>query len=514
MDSTNPRECDAGRQPTSASAVGVQHGQTSPWHSQEPTPLGADSHRGDLSEFGTTTGSNGLDAEPVLLTAAHGFFQFAINRHTFDRSLYYNLLLQPRVAIPDHYLVQGRWMGEHLKSYPARDSWLECGLRNNFITPYFRQESNSLLKVLNDMEKSDRRGFAKDAKSIAERIDLTPYKARYWGSATNSEGFGNALARYMGSATPPILENSVDPDHFIGFWHRSRQWVDEDLARARELSSSLLGADGILLSQLIQVSGERFLGSDCGRIGSVDSLLQLVRERAGITAVRDLQAFYKCACEIYNRNLADTLQTAPNSPRWNHFVAAMDIWSDNLAADKVYDSEESGHAKFEFSEMIRLPNPKYLRQVSGDTLIAIRKSPACVRYLESLSNWRTTPHSNARQGELVEALNRYAEEIRKQVGKEVGVLGLRPQFISKSSDVAQVLERGPGLVHGFLAGGTVGTAIGILPPMAAAGVSASLFTLFCLQVATKHSSPSQPVQVNLSPLTGVRPYPDVTVSRA
>ena len=46
----------------------------------------------------------------VLFTAGHGFYQFAVQRTTVDRSLYYNLLLQPSLAIPDHYFLQGTWL--------------------------------------------------------------------------------------------------------------------------------------------------------------------------------------------------------------------------------------------------------------------------------------------------------------------------------------------------------------------------------------------------------------------
>lgn len=41
------------------------------------------------------------DSPATLLTAAHGFYQFAVPQDVFDRSLYYNLLLQPTIAIPD-----------------------------------------------------------------------------------------------------------------------------------------------------------------------------------------------------------------------------------------------------------------------------------------------------------------------------------------------------------------------------------------------------------------------------
>lgn len=94
----------------------------------------------------------------------------------------------------------------------------------------------------------------------------------------------------------------------------------------------------------------------------------------------------------------------------------------------------------------------------------------------------------------------------------MGVLGLRPQFISKVSDVSGLLGRVPDLVQGFLAVGatTAAAANSEVSPL----VPASLFSLFCLQTVAKHYSPFESVDVEISGRRGVRIYPDVTISRA
>lgn len=450
-------------------------------------------------------------SDSVLFSAGHGFYQFAVPRTAVDRSLYYNLLLQPALAIPDHYFLQGSWLEDHLAGYPSRDSWVESGLRNRFVVPYFREESSSLSSLLTFMEEADRRGFNPQAKYVAERLDRTPFTPSYWSSAENSSAFGQALWGYLSQDEPPLLELPVDPDDFVGFWRRSREWIGSELGVALERSSAVLGSDGILLSQLIQVSGERLLGTDCGRITSIDELLRRVRTEVGAAAERDLRAYYTCACELYNRSLADTISTVPNSPRWNHFVAAMDLWRDDILKDTNPDGVAESSLE-ELDVVIRLPRINHLRHVSGDVLLAIRKSPACERYFESFAHWQSAPHDQRRQGELVEALRRYSDEIRKQVGKDVGVLGLRPQFISKASDVSGVMGRVPDLVQGFLAvGATTAAAAGSeVSPLVPAG----LFSLFCLQAVAKHYSPFESVDVEISGRRGVRIYPDVTISRA
>ena len=163
--------------------------------------------------------------DSALFTAGHGFYQFAVSRDAFDRSLYYNLLLQPSLAIPDHYFLQGNWIGAHLEDYPGRDSWLETGLRNGFVTPFFRRENSSLSDLLAVMEGSDRRGFSDHASLIAERVDRTPFQARTWSSSANSLTFGAAASHYLATEQPPMMEMSVDPDDLAGFWVRSRGWI-------------------------------------------------------------------------------------------------------------------------------------------------------------------------------------------------------------------------------------------------------------------------------------------------
>lgn len=454
-------------------------------------------------------------SEAVLFTAAHGFYQFAISADTFDRSLYYNLLLQPALAIPDHYFLQGSRVAAHLKSYPSRDSWIESALRNGFIVPHFRDSDSSLSELLARMEDSDRRGFGPDAARIAERLDRTSFTAEAWSSSDNSRSFGEAFSRYLTSKEAPILELQVDPDDFVGFWERSREWISHELNTARERSGDLLGTDGLLLSQLIQVSGERLLGPECGRITSIDALLDLTRQQLGESAVRDLHAYYTCACELYNRSLADTILTSPGSPRWSYFVAAMDLWRDDvLESSGIIEARQESIGE-QLDVPIRLPRVSHLRSISGDTLSAIRRTPAAERYFESLADWRRSPNRETLRGELVESLQRYSVEIRKQVGRDVGTLGLRPQFISGATDVTRVVEKLSGVVQGFLSVGSVpaaaAAAMGHLSPLVPA---VGFATLFVLQTAAKYHSPHATVDLQLSSHRGLRVYPDVTITRA
>jgi hypothetical protein len=447
----------------------------------------------------------------MLFTAGHGFYHFAITKPVFDRSLYYNLLLQPKLAIPDHYLLQGDWIAAHLQQYPGRDSWLEVGLRNEFIVPYFRYEGRSLQATLSEMVTADRRGFNPNANDIAERLSRTPSTPRYWASADNSKTFSESVLHYLTADDPPMMElgAGLDPEDFSGFWVRSREWIDEELTLGRERSTARLGTDGMLLSQMMQVSAERVLGPDCGEIANISELLTRVRDTKGPSAFRDLRALYTLACELYNRSLSDTLFTDSNSPRWRSYIAALDLWRDQLASQRnVVDLQSETDLGFEV--IIKLPKIAHLRNVSGDTLLSIRKSAACERFFESLSNWKAQPMSPLLRTELVGALEKYSEVIVKQAGDSIGLVGLRPQFVSRASDILRLVDRTPQFVQGVLAAAGIGATAVEVPT----GAQLTLFGLFGLLTAAKYVVPYSKVPGSVALSQGVRLHGDVTVSRS
>lgn len=448
----------------------------------------------------------------VLFTAGHGFYHFAISRHTFDRSLYYNLLLQPKLAIPDHYFLHGEWIGAHLEPHPARDSWLEVGLRNGFVVPYFRQDKRGLGGILDVMLEGDRRGFGKNARDIAERLDRTPVKPRHWSSKNNSRAFGEGLSRYLMATEPPIMElgHGLDPEDFCGLWHRSRMWIDDELTRGFERSTDKLRSPGMLLSQMIQVSGERVLGDKCGRIRDIGELLVRAKTEHGIEAYRDLRAYYTLVCELYNRSLSDTLFTAPNSPKWRYYVAALDLWREQLVPSGNSLDPAAEDPADAVDVVINLPKPVHLRQVTGDTLLAIRRSPACERFFESLALWKAESTSAVLRDELIGSLRRYSELIIKEVGASVGLMRLRPTFVSRVTDIVRLVDRSPQVVYGLLAVAGTGVVTGTVPLPA----QVTLFSLSALLTVAKHVSPYERVRGVVSPVRGVHLHGDVSVSRA
>lgn len=449
---------------------------------------------------------------PVLFTAGHGFYHFLISNRRFERSLYYNLLLQPTLAIPDHYLLQGEWMGRHIQQYPARDSWLEIGLRNGFITPYFRLEGKTLPEILDEMIKGDRRGFSKNAHHMAERIARTPFTPRYWSSGNNSQLFGDSLRHYLLAADPPMMETAagLDPDDFAGFWRRSRDWIEKELDLGYERSAHSLRKPGVLLSQMIQVSGERVLGRDCGTVSSIGELLAKAQFLDSPDAYRDLRAYYTIMCELYSRSLSDTLLTVPNSPRWRYYVAALDMSREQLAVAPPSNGGIGPAGDDEdVDTIIKLPRVAQLRRVSGDVLLKIRRSPACERFFESLADWKGHPDSPKARIELLQTLSRYSQLIVSEIGGTVGSLGLRPRFVSSAWDIVGLVARVPDLVHGLLALAGVGAVSLGAPPVA----QVTLFGLLAVLAPAKHISPYKRVGTSISVNDGIRLDGDISISR-
>ena len=155
--------------------------------------------------------------DEALFSAAHGFYNFAITDATRNRSLVYNLLLQPAIALPEHYFLQGSWLTKHFDRAPSRDSWVEVGLRNGFVVPYLRREDSTFAELLSTMQASDRRGFGPHANSVAERLDRTPFTPRQWSSPTNSEAFGTVLSDYMRVDKPPCSMRKRIPTTSVDF---------------------------------------------------------------------------------------------------------------------------------------------------------------------------------------------------------------------------------------------------------------------------------------------------------
>jgi hypothetical protein len=185
------------------------------------------------------------------------------------------------------------------------------------------------------------------------------------------------------------------------------------------------------------------------------------------------------------------------------------MWREQLASSENAERVAPADDVEVFDVIINVPKLAHLRQVSGDTLLSIRRSPVCERFFESLASWKACPTSLALRGELVDTLGRYSELIVKEVGGSVGLMGLRPQFVSRVSDILRLVDRMPQLIQGTLAVAGASALTGAVSPY----VTFSLFGLFGVLTAAKHTLPYEGVSGAISHSEGLRLHGDISISR-
>jgi len=112
---------------------------------------------------------------------------------------------------------------------------------------------------------------------------------------------------------------------------------------------------------------------------------------------------------------------------------------------------------------------------------------------------------------MIATLGRYSELIVKQVGDSVGLMGLRPQFVSRVSDILRLVDRAPQVVHAMLAiAGTAGAVTGAASP----SVQVCLFGLAAVLSGAKHMRPYERIPGAISPATGVNLHGEISISRS
>jgi len=408
--------------------------------------------------------------EMVFFTAGHGFYQFHIDRKTYQRSLYYNLLLQPHLAAPDHFFLQGRFVVEHLAERKGRDTWLEIALRNGFLVPFFREGHTSFSRILRTYRSTNLKGFTSSAEDIAERLDGTFDSKLKWDSHDNSVRFRKKFESFLQAPPPKLLDHvHVDFLDYIGFLERSKRRYLIDIALARERAND---HDSLPISLLLQATTDRLFGAGVKNLFGVDELLaEMYRRQFSNEGIRDIRILFTLACEYYNRTLAESLLAAANSPRWCGYLAALDLAGAQGTAEKEAD-ESIAHSE-NIKEVITLPVLRVLRKTSGDVLLTIRRRPAAKRYFESLVAWKRDP-SDPNCDCLIDAIIRYAEVIRYEVGSKVATEQLMPRFLSRAAAITEFLGKTPSSVF-----------IAFLAPAVPDVIRATAFSCFCLKLILK-----------------------------
>jgi hypothetical protein len=392
---------------------------------------------------------------PTFFTAGHGLYDFMVDRQTFTRSLYYNLLLQPQIVIPDHYFLQGSRFYEHLTSRPTGNTWVEIAIKNDFIAPFYRNDAKTFSQVLKIARETDLRGFTENADYVAKRLDRFDAKKRHWHPSQNSKTFGTLIEKYLTANEIPIIEcrGKLSSEDFQEFWGQHRGDFLSDMTRVRDLSYDHV----IPISLLIKVIGNRLLPNNSVNLIDIAALLAALR-KASVPEpiVRSTRVYFTIACEIYARTLAETLLAAANSPFWRGHIAALHMWECGIPDSEKFSPPPFILQELEVETTIRLPSLRRIEQTSGESLIAIRLLPSADRYFGAVENWRATANQKTHT-ELVSALQKYSADICRLIsdnkGNEDSII---PMYVTKLDDLFGILEKIPDIVLGMVAASASG----------------------------------------------------------
>ena len=381
-------------------------------------------------------------SELTFFTAGHGYHHFVIDQNTFDRSLYYNLLLQPGLAWSDQFLFQGTYLKAHLDRHPVPgDSWIEASLALGISKPFYRVDERDIRKVYRHLRDSRIGGLHPEADQIADRLAHTTICPGFWPHFSVGEAFETLAKRYFRRELPPRLDlnDPLCPDDLDQFWKRSRQdnWTLRDLDQATESTAAKRGS-GMQLTEVANATARRLLGGRARPVSNTAELLLALKGAGHKTDVlTDVEMFYRILCELYARNLADAFAVSGNTPGWGGYVAALDYWNQNISPSAHLDSSHHIDAA-QSDSVIRLPTLQTLRHVPGSCLRSIRGSPEADNYFNCLRVWQNTATSGCR-ATLLSALQRYSELICSVVGQQAQLAAYRAVFFDRVANVLGLL---------------------------------------------------------------------------
>ncbi len=383
----------------------------------------------------------------TFFTAGHGLYHFDISQDTFDNSLYYNLLIQPGLAWSDHFFLQGTYVEKHLENHRSGntwgESWIEAGLRDQKIIPFFRhRDAPDFILLEESMRSGTLKGLNLQSLLLAKRFNSALSAWGFWPLEKIAEKYYLVLKAYFNSKTPPWLgpNPAVEHKEFTDFWNRVRN-LAIDIIESAYNKTKQKGADGVQVSEIINATAEKYINIVASEtpINTVDELLSLLDAQINDLAIKDdLRIFFSLIMELYNHNLAECLDTQPNSPKTNNRLASVHLFKRNL----FWGSDLPEYIEPEIDslkEFVSLPRLEVLKNTSGTTLREIWGHNSAIDYFNALELWRANPIEN--QGNLLEKFHKYTKYICDKVKGSTPV-DYEMKAIDKTTDIMTALASG------------------------------------------------------------------------
>jgi hypothetical protein len=182
----------------------------------------------------------------------------SLERGDFERSFYYNLLLQPPVSILDTAFFIVKEMEEQYNA-PVGVTWLEAALEVGALIPIFR-DGHSFREVVAKLKSDHFTGLAPNAENIARVLDSHGVKEfrRFPSRSVFHMGrsLGDRLQHLFLQREAPVLSRFPDRTmlEINDFWDRTVSWRHEWIETA--ISARDYQEHGLRLSDLYLIAAK------------------------------------------------------------------------------------------------------------------------------------------------------------------------------------------------------------------------------------------------------------------
>ena len=225
--------------------------------------------------------------------------QITMEPGDFDRSFYYNLILQPPLLIVDAAFFTSSGLRENLETKSdLGESWLETALKHGAIQPLFRDGATNFSDDLVRLRKDQFSGLLKESEEIASILDKSLRYFQSWPDP-NEYSFGVKLAKAtssiflekMAPVSPDFVDIKLLSD--IGkFWDRTKNWRNSWIQRSIEFRENISGpGHGLRLSDLYSIAAEDLFNQHNLKVHNALELYEMGRQSLNEVDLGSLRAF-------------------------------------------------------------------------------------------------------------------------------------------------------------------------------------------------------------------------------
>jgi len=345
---------------------------------------------------------------PVYFTAGHSLFTFHIDYPDFVKSLYYNLLLQPDgIAFCDHSFISD-FFGRELLRRPKQKSWMALALQNGLITTFVKPGFSGFRAQLARQREYNARGMPPYGEELAQQLDQLKIREPRVIHRNYGLAFRERLEQIVQSPSSAFI-SGIDKEwasDLQAFWESDtvKAIRFDDFPAALRLTEES-GNTGLQLAKLFQATRYRLFGDYGDVTDNISSLLGRIDDKE---ERRTIGRFYKIACDAFNVAMAESIECAPNSPKFDYDFASVQGFNQPMY-DKSNDPPDI------IALRLKLPSISVLRQSDAIDLVVARDLGEKVAYFDTFRQWQLHP-TEEYAGRVRDALVLYGEALVNEFG--------------------------------------------------------------------------------------------------